>query len=509
MALTSETTGSTVIELIGRRDAHPALVSSEGCSVTYAEMHDAVWRVAAELRSAGLREGDAVAFALTNSPSFVVALLAGFASGVAAAPLNPAYTAHEFRSYLEILRPRAMVLDRGGGAAARRVCHELGIATLDLVGDSGREISLGVEAAGHPDGAGSEAVALLLHTSGTTSRPKCVPLRQRNLAASTRAIAATYDLSGDDVSLCVMPLFHVHGLVASTLATLHSGGTVVVPPRFSATTFWNEVVGHRVSWYSAVPTIHHVLCTRAGADPPPPHSLRFARSCSAALPPLLQARVEAVLDIPLVQAYGMTEASHQIASNPLPPYERRPGSVGRSTGIDVAVVNDGWRQLPAGEHGEVAIRGASVIDGYRGNPEANAAAFRDGWFLTGDRGCLSHDGYLTLDGRIKELINRGGEKISPHEIEDVLLAHGAVSDAVAYAVPDAKYGEQVAAAVVVNAATAPRELAAHCAKHLAPFKVPTSIALVPEIPKGPTGKVQRALLGEIVPFRRLVPERGG
>jgi len=208
--------------------------------------------------------------------------------------------------------------------------------------------------------------------------------------------------------------------------------------------------------------------------------------------------------VPLVQAYGMTEASHQLATNPLPPDERRPGSVGLATGVGIAVLDDDWLPLPAGAHGEVAVRGASIVDGYRDNPEANAASFRDGWFRTGDRGSLSTDGYLTLDGRIKELINRGGEKISPHEVEDVLLTHDAVADVAAYGVPDIKYGEQVAVAVVCDRTVAPHELAAHCAKHLAPFKVPTSIALVQEIPKGPTGKVQRRLLGELVPISPLL-----
>jgi acyl-CoA synthetase (AMP-forming)/AMP-acid ligase II len=245
-----------------------------------------------------------------------------------------------------------------------------------------------------------------------------------------------------------------------------------------------------------VPTIHHTLVSRAEVESPPCHELRFARSCSSPLLPALQTAVEGALGIPLLQAYGMTEAAHQMCSNPLPPGERRTGSVGPATGVEAAVLDDEWQPLPPGGVGEVAVRGRSVIDGYRDNPAANEASFRDGWFRTGDSGTISDDGYVSLSGRIKELINRGGEKISPHEVEAALLAHPAVSEAVVYAAPDERYGEQVAAAVVLKGEAATKDLARHCAGRLAPFKVPASIAVLDSIPKGPTGKVQRRLLAE-------------
>jgi acyl-CoA synthetase (AMP-forming)/AMP-acid ligase II len=247
-----------------------------------------------------------------------------------------------------------------------------------------------------------------------------------------------------------------------------------------------------------VPTLHQAIVARAGEPPGAGHALRFARSCSAALAPALQEAVEARLGIPLVQAYGMTEAAHQMTSNPLPPEQRRPGSVGRATGTEIAILDEEWRALPAGSEGEVAVRGPSVIAAYRDAPEANAASFRDGWFRTGDSGVLSADGYLTLRGRLKELINRGGEKLSPHEIEDALLAHPAVAEAVAYAVPHDTLGEVAAAAVVLAAPAEPAVLRAHCAERLAAFKVPRSITVVDEIPKGPTAKVQRRRLGELI-----------
>jgi len=482
--------------LIDRTDEHPAVIAPED-SISFADLHEAVERLAGQLAGAGVGPGDTVALSLPNGIEIVLAFLAIVRAGAAAAPLNPGYTAPEFHAYLEDLRPRAMLFLGDTAAPARGVCGELGIAALDLSSGSARELSLPAPAAAiaEPD---PEAVALLLHTSGTTSRPKIVPLRQRNLAHSTRTIAAHYGLGRDDVSICVMPLFHVHGLLASTLASLHAGATVVARQRFSPRTFWEDVVRHGGTWYSAVPTLHQLLVARAESEPPPRHGLRFARSCSSALPISLHAALEETLDVPVVEAYGMTEASHQMCSNPLPPGERRPGSVGLATGVEAAVLDDDWRPVARGGTGEVAVRGYSVIDGYRDNPEANGASFRDGWFRTGDSGRMTADGYVTLNGRIKELINRGGEKISPHEVEDALTSHPAVAEAVAYAMPDDRYGEQVAAAVVLRAEATPDELAKHCAARLAAFKVPVAIALLDAIPKGPTGKVQRRLLSEQV-----------
>jgi acyl-CoA synthetase (AMP-forming)/AMP-acid ligase II len=490
----------TLSALIERRDAHPALViPGSGIAVSYEQLHLAVERVARELAGAGVRPGDSVAMSFANEPQMVLCFLGIVAAGAGAAPLNPAYTTDELVTYLSDLKPRLMLVHGRAGDACARACDRLGIDVVGAHGSGPANVSLrtGVGAGAVPAG-DPDTVALLLHTSGTTSKPKVVPLRQRNLAMSVRSIAATYRLGPDDVSHCVMPLFHVHGLVASTLATLATGGTVLVPSRFSAGTFWSDTVSHGVTWYSAVPTIHGILTARAAAQPVPEHRLRFARSCSSALPSTLQEEAEERLRVPLVQAYGMTEASHQMTSNPLPPEQRRPGSVGRATGVEVGILDERWRLLGPGQTGEVAVRGPSVVDGYRDNPEANASQFRDGWFRTGDLGSLSADGYLTLDGRIKEMINRGGEKISPLEIEDVLLRHPAVSEAAVYARPDAKYGEQVAAAVVAGDGATESGLRAHCAAVLAGFKVPVSVAIVDEIPKGPTGKVQRRLLAELV-----------
>jgi len=294
------------------------------------------------------------------------------------------------------------------------------------------------------------------------------------------------------VAMCVMPLFHIHGLMASTMATLRTGGTVVVPPRFDPLTFWPAAAEHGATWYSAVPTIHQMLLLRnRGERPPGSEKLRFIRSSSSALAPETMGELEARFGAPVLEAYGMTEASHQMASNPLPPADRRPGSVGIGTGVRIGIMDEAGKLLAQGERGEVVIQGPNVIDGYVNNPEANASSFTGGWFRTGDQGVLDPDGYLSLVGRLKEMINRGGEKIAPREIDEVLLQHPAVSEAVAFGTPHTAWGEEVAAAVVLKEPVAEKELLAFARERLADYKVPKKLFIVDEIPRTATGKIQR------------------
>jgi acyl-CoA synthetase (AMP-forming)/AMP-acid ligase II len=435
--------------------------------------------------------------ALPNGIEIITAFFAVTAAAATAAPLNPAYTTEEFRFYLEDIEAKALIVPPGGAEQARAAAPTGALlieAVLTADGQVHFEPLSSFSLSPKQTTPVADDVALFLHTSGTTSRPKGVPLSHANLLASAANVAATYALTAEDVSLCVMPLFHVHGLVASTLATLRTGGTVVVPPRFSASAFWPAVKAQRATWYTAVPTIHQVLLARADEDQAPApgtSGLRFIRSCSSSLAPATMAGLEARFGCPVLEAYGMTEAAHQMASNPLPPGERRPGSVGCGTGVQVAVMDEHGALLPAGSQGEVVIQGPNVTRGYHNNPEANAAAFTNGWFRTGDQGVLDSNGYLTLVGRLKELINRGGEKISPREIDEVLLTHPAVAEAVSFAVPDTKYGEEVAAAAVLRAAATAAELTAYCRERLAAFKVPKTIYIVTQIPRTATGKVQR------------------
>jgi acyl-CoA synthetase (AMP-forming)/AMP-acid ligase II len=483
--------------LVTRSDNHPALLVPEsGGALSYASLQRALDHAAGRLTALGVGEGDQVALAAANGPALIVAFLAVVASGAAAAPLNPALNEAELVAELDDLHVSRLLHDGAARAAAAAARSNVPASVIGLTegllhidGEPGQ--ALEVEGS-------ADALALLLHTSGTTSKPKTVPIRQRNLVASTAAVTGAYGLTADDVTMCVMPLFHVHGLVATVLATLSTGGTVVLP-RFRPSTFWDDVARHRVTWYTAVPTIHARLLDRVRELPGTPlHPLRFVRSCSAPLPSVLWQRYEEAIGVPLVEAYGMTEAAHQMASNPLPPAQRRPGTVGRATGTEITVLDDQWRPVPPGDEGEVAVRGPSVVEEYLGNPAATAAAFRDGWFRTGDVGKLSPDGYLTLVGRVKELINRAGEKISPYEVEDVLLAHPAVAEAAAYPVPDETYGEQVGVVIVLRGEATPRELTAYCAERLAAFKRPARVTILPEIPKGPTGKIQRRNLAALV-----------
>ncbi|MDX6599968.1 MAG: hypothetical protein QOE87_3855 [Gaiellales bacterium] len=484
--------GDTLLEAIagGRGDA--LVVPDDDARLGYEELVATVAAVADRLRALGIARGDRVAFALPAGPELVELLFAIASLGAAAAPLNPAYAEPEFAFYLADLKPRLLVLPRGELAAARQAAGTA-VAIADLVASPGRAPELEGNARAGAATAAPEAgdVALLLHTSGTTSRPKQVPLSHTNLVASARSIARHYALGEDDVSYCAMPLFHVHGVVASTLAPLVAGGTVVVPRRVAPGRFWPQLVKHGVTWYSASPTFHEMLLDRAPAELPAGTRLRFARSCSSAMRPVLAQRLEAYLGVPLLEAYGMTEASHEMAANPLPPRARVQGSVGLPTGAEIAIVDAAGGPLPPGQPGEVVIRGAGVMAGYLADAEVNEQAFFGEWFRTGDQGVLE-DGYLRLVGRLKEIILRGGENISPLEVEEVLLGHPAVAEAVVYGIPDDRYGQVVGSAVVVREpGTEAGVLIAHCRERLAAFKVPRVVHLVESIPRTPTGKVQR------------------
>jgi acyl-CoA synthetase (AMP-forming)/AMP-acid ligase II len=487
----------TLADLLSRAEpGHPAVIlPDEGSATTYFALAEQVESLAARLARSGLEPGEAVAIVLPNGLEYLAAFLAVTRARLIAAPLNPAYKADEFRFALEDAGVRAVIAP-AEAPLLREAARSLGLVVWVASRGNGhvRLEGEGLAAAADraPDRPRPDDVALFLHTSGTTSRPKGVPLTHANLLASVGNIAAHYRLTPEDTGLLVMPLFHVHGLIGATLSLFWAGGSLVVPPRFSAAGFWPTARAHRVRWYSAVPTIHQVLLSRADADGAPAQSgFRFIRSCSSALAPATLGQLEARFGAPVLEAYAMTEASHQMTSNPLPPQPHKPGSVGRGTNVDVAIMDEAGTLLPAGTPGEVVVRGPNVTRGYRNNPEANAAAFTNGWFRTGDRGVLDADGYLTLIGRIKELINRGGEKISPLEIDAALLTHPAVAEAATFAAPDAKYGEEVYAAVVLKGTATAEDLQAYCRGRLADFKVPKVVYLVPELPKGPTGKVQR------------------
>jgi acyl-CoA synthetase (AMP-forming)/AMP-acid ligase II len=486
-------TEETLAALLSAGDPDRIAISTPDDAVTLTgrALADGVHRLAGALSAAGIGRGDRVTIVLPDGPEFVQMLLSVAAVGAAAAPLNPAYTSDECAFYIDDLAPKLLIVPTGEAKAAREA--GAGMALLDLESVDGTVHLVG---AAQPEPAAAFApaepddIALLLHTSGTTSRPKQVPLRHRNLLTSARAIAEHYRLTESDVSFAAMPLFHVHGLVASVLAPLVSGGRVIAPRRLAPSQFWTSLCDQRVTWFSGSPTILKMLLDRRPDSWSAP-SLRFARACSAPLSRAFADRVEGDLGVPILQAYGMTEASHQISSNPLPPGDRDPGSVGLATGTVVTTLDPNGNELPPGTAGELAIRGPGVTSGYLANPEANAASFTGGWFRTGDLGTVDERGYVRIEGRLKEIINRGGEKISPYEVEDVLREHPAVADVACFAVPDEKYGEVVAAAVVFAEPTDIGELIDRCRQRLAAFKVPRDVWPVDSLPRTATGKVQR------------------
>ena len=464
------------------------VVPESGARISYDSLREQVMTMAGTLQAAGIGRGDRVAIALPNGPATIVSFLAASIAGTAA-PLNPAYRYEEFCFYLEDTSARVMIVPPDGAEEARRAAQDRGVRLLVADADATGAVRLeGLP--GHAERPAADDIALVLHTSGSTGRPKRVPLRHRNLAVSVRNIARTYALAPTDVSLCLMPLFHVHGLMASTMATFFTGGTVVVPARFNPMAFARMLRDHNVTWYSAVPTLHQLALPRRGGGESFP-GLRFVRSCSASLAPDLMQRMEDHFGVPVLEAYGMTEASHQMASNPLPPAARKPGSVGRGTGVGITIRDGAGQELAAGVAGEVCISGPNVIREYENNPEATAKSFFGEWFRTGDQGILDADGYLVLTGRLKELINRGGEKIAPREIDEVLLAHPAVGEAVCFGVPHPTWGEEVAAAVVLKGETTEADIATHCRERLAEFKCPKKIHIVQAIPRTATGKIQR------------------
>jgi oxalate---CoA ligase len=497
------TDADSISQLLSRGPAASNAIGAPDCTpLTHGGLRDLAARTVEDLNAIGIGRGDRVAFVLNNGPELAAAFVC-IAAGAGAAPLNPGYHSEEFEFYLGDLKPKALVIEAGMASASRQVAAKLGIPIVELhprraegAGSFRLEPPAGMTgAARSPGPAGGDDVALLLHTSGTTSRPKLVPLSQRNVTASARNIGATLALSPADTCLNIMPLFHVHGLMAGVLSSLGAGAQVCCTPGFNALRFFHWLEEVHPTWTTGVPTMHRAILGRADRNKEilARRRLRFIRSSSAQLRPRLMEQIEQAFQAPVIEAYGMTEAAHQMASNPLPPRTRKPGSVGMAAGPEIAIMDARGNLLPKGESGEIVIRGPNVTSGYVENPEANAKAFTNGWFRTGDQGNLDEEGYLRINGRLKEMINRGGEKISPLEVDVVLMEHPAVQVALTFGMPHETLGEEVAAAVVLKEGktATERELRGFAEKHLVHYKVPHHIVFVSELPRGPTGKLQR------------------
>ncbi|KIV99285.1 uncharacterized protein PV09_09053 [Verruconis gallopava] len=490
--------------LPAKSDATAVIVpGSTSLSVSFAELDAEIRSFQRKLAKLGIGHGAAVSIALINSYEFIVSFLAAGFQRAIAAPLNPAYKQSEFEFYIDDLSSSLALVPRGAydeDAPAVRAARKYNAAIAECY-SNGKEVVLDVKELGKLKGNGDKKiesarpddVALVLHTSGTTGRPKAVPLTHRNLTRTMKNIEATYDLSSEDRTYLVMPLFHVHGLLAGFLAPLAAGGSVIVPPKFSAQQFWSDFIANKANWYTAVPTIHQILLKSPLPQPVP--NIRFIRSCSSPLSPKVFHELEKALKAPVLEAYAMTEAAHQMCSNPLPSRGKRiPGSVGIGQGVEVKILDENGNELPRETNGEICIRGENVTKGYLNNEAANASSFtKDGFFRTGDQGKMDKEGYVYITGRIKELINKGGEKISPIELDNILVQHPAVGEAVCFAIADEIYGQDIGVAVVLKNGNqlTEKDLVDWMRNKVVKFKVPKRVWFTDTMPKTATGKIQR------------------
>ncbi|MEV7891694.1 FadD7 family fatty acid--CoA ligase [Streptomyces sp. NPDC002817] len=481
--------------------ARALVVTGERVHLSYRGLAALADGVAARLGGTGLRRGDAVGLICANTAEFVVALLGAARAGLVAAPLDPALPVSQLSARIDALGARAVLLGPAATSAPLPVPAWPLRVDVSRAGTAAVVFEPGACAAPHVSGSAGELTAhdaLVLFTAGTSDRAKMVPLTHANVAASVHSLCITYELGPDDATVAVMPFFHGHGLFAALLASLASGGCVLLPERgrFTAGTFWSDMRAVGATWFTAAPAIHEILLDRSEREYPGPRApaLKFVRSGSAPLNPATQRALERTFGAPLLSAYGMTESSHQATSEPLPGRGAlKHGSVGRPTGVEIRVLDRGGRACPVGVEGELWVRGPTVARGYLGDREETAYTFVGGWLRTGDLGTLDADGYLSLTGRIKNLINRGGEKISPEHVEDILAGCPGVAEAAVFAVPDTVYGQRVGAAVVVREgeSVGPEEILRYCRDRLAAFEVPDRLELVTALPYTAKGGLDR------------------
>ena len=498
---------ATILEILAGAEEATAISASGRPDLTYKALRDQIDNTLTTLNGFGIGRNDRIAIVLPNGPEMATAYIS-VAMATTTAPLNPAYRVDEYSFYLNDLSAKALLVEAGSTSPAVEAATSLNIPILELITNDQRpagsfDIVPKETMSGTPASGGlaqTDDVALVLHTSGTTSRPKIVPLTHKNVCASAGNIRTTLSLTPDDRCVNVMPLFHIHGLMAAVLASLSAGASVFCTDGFNALRFFAQLEEANPTWYTAVPTMHQAILTRAGRNKKIVDNarLRFVRSSSASLPAQVMAELEQTFDAPVVEAYAMTESAHQMTCNQLPPGIRKPGTVGPAAGPEVSIMDEAGELVSQGTIGEVVIRGPNVTLGYENNPTANAENFTNGWFRTGDQGMMDEDGFVTITGRLKEIINRGGEKISPREVDDVLMDHPAVQQVVTFAMPHKSLGEDVAAAIVLREGqeATEREVRDFAAEKLADFKVPRKVLFLEEIPKGPTGKIQRIGLAD-------------
>jgi len=484
-----------------QNDNNVALTSESSPPLLYKDLKSFVNKIASQLAGNGILNKDRAAIVLPNGP-FMASSFLTLSSYMSAAPLNPSYKTNEYEFYLKDLNPKIVIVEPNSSNEVVGVAKNLNIPVCEIKikkdDPSGLFNLFDIESEYQLPEENDEG--LVLHTSGTTSRPKIVPLTNKNIYSSAENISKSLNLSEVDHCLNIMPLFHIHGLIAILAASMRSGASVCASNGFNALRFLELAKSEKITWYSGVPTMHQAILLRAekNLELAKNLNLRLIRSSSASLPPAVFEKLNNVFGCSVIEAYGMTEATHQMTSNPLPPKKQKPGFVGIPAGPEVCIMDEKDKILNQGEIGEICIKGDNVTLGYDNNPEANKNSFTNGWFRTGDQGYFDQNGYLKISGRLKEIINKGGEKISPLEVDNVLMDHPLIEQAVCFGYEDKMLGEDIAAAIIVKEGKncSETDVKTYAEEKLAKFKIPKKIFFVNEIPKGATGKLQRNVLAK-------------
>ena len=484
-----------------QNDNNVALTSENSPPLLYKDLKSFVNKISSQLAGNGISNKDRAAIVLPNGP-FMASSFLTLSSYMSAAPLNPSYKTNEYEFYLKDLNPKIVIVEPNSSNEVVGVAKNLNIPVCEMKikkdDPSGLFNLFDIESEYQLPEENDEG--LVLHTSGTTSRPKIVPLTNKNIYSSAENISKSLNLSEADHCLNIMPLFHIHGLIAILAASIRSGASICASNGFNALKFLELAKSEKITWYSGVPTMHQAILLRAekNLELAKNLNLRLIRSSSASLPPAVFEKLNNVFGCSVIEAYGMTEATHQMTSNPLPPKKQKPGFVGIPAGPEVCIMDEKDKILDQGETGEVCIKGDNVTLGYDNNPEANKNSFTNGWFRTGDQGYFDQNGYLKISGRLKEIINKGGEKISPLEVDNVLMDHPLIEQAVCFGYEDKMLGEDIAAAIIVKEGKncSETDVKTYAQEKLAKFKIPKKIFFVNEIPKGATGKLQRNVLAK-------------
>ena len=472
------------------------LTSEKNEKLSYGEFKIFNEKISRQLAATNVKNSDRAAIVLPNGPLMASSFLS-ISSYMSAAPLNPSYKQEEFEFYLDDLKPKFLLVEPNSKSLAVIAAKNLNIPVFEMKISDNQPLGTFELFDKETDykNPNDYDEALVLHTSGTTSRPKIVPLSNLNIFTSAVNISKSLKLTADDHCLNIMPLFHIHGLIAVLSASAKVGASICASNGFNALKFLDLAETQNITWYSGVPTMHQAILLRAqkNSDKAKKLNLRFIRSSSASLPPAIFEQLNDTFQTPVIEAYGMTEATHQMASNPLPPAIQKPGLVGMPAGPEICIMNDKNEKLSQGEIGEICIKGDNVTNGYENNPEANKQSFVNDWFRTGDEGFFDEDGYLKISGRLKEIINKGGEKISPLEVDNILMDFPPIDQALCFGYKDKMLGEDIAVAIKLkeNKSCTEDDIKSYANEKLAKFKIPKKIFIVEDIPKGATGKLQR------------------